>query len=103
VAEILFEWDEANVEHIARHGYDPDEVEEVFEGKFKIRKGRESAYICYGSTLDGRLAFIVFKRFGGGRIRRHHGARYGRQRAAHVPEKITYEGNESSEGMAEPS
>jgi uncharacterized DUF497 family protein len=69
VAEILFEWDEANVEHIARHGYDPDEVEEVFEGKFKIRKGRESAYICYGSTLDGRLAFIVFKRFGGARIR----------------------------------
>jgi uncharacterized DUF497 family protein len=64
VAEILFEWDEANVEHIARHGYEPDEVEEVFEGGFKIRKGRKSSYLCYGRTLDGRLAFIVFKRLG---------------------------------------
>jgi uncharacterized DUF497 family protein len=69
VAEILFEWDEANVEHIARHGYDPDEVEEVFEGRFKTRKGRESSYLCYGRTLDGRLAVIVFKRLGRQRIR----------------------------------
>jgi uncharacterized DUF497 family protein len=69
VAEVLFEWEEANVEHIARHGYEPDEVKKLFEGKFKIRRGRESTYICYGRTLDGRLAFIVFKRLGGGTIR----------------------------------
>jgi len=25
-----FEWDEANTEHISRHGLAPDEVEEIF-------------------------------------------------------------------------
>jgi uncharacterized DUF497 family protein len=69
VAVILFEWDNVNEEHIALHGYEPDEVEEVFEGKFKIRRGRENTYLCYGSTLGGRLAFIVFKRLDKGRIR----------------------------------
>jgi uncharacterized DUF497 family protein len=69
VAEVLFEWDKVNEDHIALHGYEVDEVEEVFEGKFKIRRGRESTYLCYGATLDGRLAFIVFKRLGKGRIR----------------------------------
>jgi uncharacterized protein len=64
VPAIPFDWDEANVEHIARHGYEPDEVEEVFESGFKIRKGRKSSYLCYGRTLDGRLEFIVFKRLG---------------------------------------
>jgi uncharacterized DUF497 family protein len=41
----------------------------VFEGGFKIRKGRKSSYLCYGRTLDGRLVVIVFKRLGRQRIR----------------------------------
>jgi uncharacterized DUF497 family protein len=44
-------------------------VEEVFDGRHKIRTGRESTYVCFGRTLDGRLAAIVFKRLGGQLIR----------------------------------
>ena len=27
---LRFEWDDANIDYIARHNYTPDEVEEVF-------------------------------------------------------------------------
>jgi len=30
VARFLFDWDEANIEHIGRHRFAPDDVEEVF-------------------------------------------------------------------------
>ena len=40
VAAAAFEWDEANVENIARHRFTPEEVEEIFEGPRKVRRGR---------------------------------------------------------------
>ncbi|MDL1985660.1 MAG: hypothetical protein LWX54_16025, partial [Deltaproteobacteria bacterium] len=37
-----FEWDDNNIEHIARHGVFPDEVEDVaFDDDPWIRKGRK--------------------------------------------------------------
>ena len=64
-----FEWDDENVFHIGRHQFTPDEVEEVFVGYYKVRRTRLKRYIALGETLDGRLAFVVFRRLPGGLIR----------------------------------
>jgi uncharacterized DUF497 family protein len=64
-----FEWDEDNVAHIERHQYTPDEVEEVFVGSYKVRRSRDGLYVALGETLDGRLAFVVFRRRPRGVIR----------------------------------
>jgi uncharacterized DUF497 family protein len=64
-----FEWDDDNIFHIGRHEFTPEEVEEVFTGKFKLRRTRQELYAAYGETLDGRLAFVVFRRMTGGVIR----------------------------------
>lgn len=58
--EIYFEWDEWNIDHIAQHDVEPDEVEEVFEDFHIIRKTRQGRRIAYGQTLDGRYLFVVF-------------------------------------------
>jgi uncharacterized DUF497 family protein len=64
-----FDWDDDNVLHIERHQFTPDEVEEVFAGHYKVRRTRQRLYVALGETLDGRLAFIVFRRLSGGLIR----------------------------------
>jgi uncharacterized protein len=55
--------------HIARHAFAPDEVEEVFAGAYKVRRGRDGLYFALGETLSGRLAFVVFQRIAKGAIR----------------------------------
>ena len=60
-----FDWDEANIEHIAQHQFKPEEVEEVFENPHKVRRGSQGRYLAYGETLDGRLALVVFERLPG--------------------------------------
>ena len=64
-----FEWDDENIVHIGRHQFAPEEVEEVFAGDHKVRRARQKRYIALGETLDGRLAFVVFRRLHGGFIR----------------------------------
>ena len=83
-----FEWDDDNILHIARHQFSPNEVEEVFAGEHKVGRTREKRYIALGETLDGRLAFVVFRRAPGGLIRGNHGAGHGRQRAAAIPPQV---------------
>ncbi len=61
-----FDWDDDNVLHIERHQFSPEEVEEVFAGDCKVRRTRQKLYIALGETLDGRLAFVVFRRLSGG-------------------------------------
>jgi uncharacterized DUF497 family protein len=64
-----FDWDDDNIEHLERHDFTLEEVEEVFAGSHKIRRTRQSRYIAMGETLDGRLAFIVFRRLTKGVVR----------------------------------
>jgi uncharacterized DUF497 family protein len=64
-----FEWDDTNVAHIERHRFAPEEVEEVFEGDYKIRRTRQKLLTALGETLDGRLVFVVFRRLPKGLIR----------------------------------
>ena len=64
-----FEWDDDNIFHIQRHEFTPEDVEEVFAGDHKVRRTRQKRYIALGKTLDGRLAFVVFRRLSGGLVR----------------------------------
>jgi uncharacterized DUF497 family protein len=41
----------------------------VFAGFLKVRRGRQKLYIALGETLDGRLAFVVFRRLSRGLVR----------------------------------
>jgi len=64
-----FDWDDENVLHIERHQFSAEEVEEVFDGGYKVRRTRQGLYIALGETIDGRLAFVVFRRLSEGVIR----------------------------------
>jgi len=68
-APIRFDWDEGNVDHISRHAYTPEEVEEVFVGRHKVRRTRDNRYLAYGKTLDGRFTLVVFVKPARGAIR----------------------------------
>jgi uncharacterized DUF497 family protein len=61
------EWDEDNIEHISRHGVQPEEVEEiVYEDCHSSRivrtrrpETRESRWLVLGQTCDGRYLVAV--------------------------------------------
>lgn len=60
-----FQWDEANVEHIARHGVTPEEAEEAYldENRRYLsipRTFREARRALLGKTEDGRILFLVY-------------------------------------------
>ena len=55
-----FDWDDGNVEHIARHNVTPEEAEEVLARKFMARRTRGGYYSALGRTLAGRYLFLVF-------------------------------------------
>jgi hypothetical protein len=55
-----FEWDSRNEGHIAEHGVEPEEAEEVFFDAPFHRRGRNGYYYAYGQTDAGRYLFIVY-------------------------------------------
>jgi uncharacterized DUF497 family protein len=64
-----FEWNEANVTHIARRGITPEECEEAYwNGPMVIEHQRrkcESRRLCLGETHSARLlTFVVTERKG---------------------------------------
>jgi uncharacterized DUF497 family protein len=66
---MVFDWDAANVEHIARHGVSSRECEEAYRnGPVVIehqRRRRERRRLCLGETNRGRLlTFVVADRRG---------------------------------------
>ena len=65
-----FEWDETNVSHIElKHGVTPEEVEELFTGRYTLLKARYGRYNALGYTLSGRLLSVIFEYKGEGIIR----------------------------------
>lgn len=52
-------WDEWNIEHIARHGVDPEEVEQTCNSRHLIRRGKQGTYTLTGQTKDGRYLTII--------------------------------------------
>ncbi|HEU5317288.1 MAG TPA: BrnT family toxin [Chloroflexota bacterium] len=60
-----FEWDDGNVDHVARHGVSPGEAEEALADSHRVGTGaynagceRRSAVI--GATEDGRILLVVY-------------------------------------------
>ena len=64
-----FEWDEDNINHIARHGVSPEEVEEACYDEPFVLKGRQGSYLIYSQTSDGRYLLVVARYKGQGIIR----------------------------------
>jgi uncharacterized DUF497 family protein len=63
---LIFEWDEANIEHIARHAVTPQEAEEVVLGEpldieLQIAEGsdEEERLVQIGTTAKGRILQLL--------------------------------------------
>lgn len=62
--DIEFEWDEDNVEHLARHGISPDEAEEALRAPTVRRRGGTRApdrFRVLGRTAAGRYLVLVYQ------------------------------------------
>ncbi len=57
-----FIWPEWVLEKIvAKHGVEPDEVEQVFfNPPYKVRRSDSGKYLLYSRSEDGRYLFVVF-------------------------------------------
>lgn len=61
-------WNEDNEEHVARHGVDRDEVDEVPSNRPFITRGRGGTYRVIGQSDGGRILMVVVAPRGGGRF-----------------------------------
>ena len=52
-------WDTWNIDHIARHNVEPEEVEEVCQSRNLFERGRDGTYQITGQTEAGRYLSIV--------------------------------------------
>ncbi len=64
---MTFDWDEANLEHIARHGVSPLEVEEAVTDPRRLgvpayNLRGEVRWAVLGATEAGRVLFVVLTR-----------------------------------------
>jgi uncharacterized DUF497 family protein len=60
----LFDWDDANISHIARHAVTPEEVEQVLlndppEVDFDPDENGEERWTYLGETAHGRILTVV--------------------------------------------
>ena len=58
------EWALDRIEHIARHGITPEEVEEDFGSGPLFRRGRGGVYEAWGQTESGRYVLVIFRYLG---------------------------------------
>jgi uncharacterized protein len=61
---IEFDWDDANISHIAEHDVTPEEAEEVLTGdslemSFEIGEDGEERWSYLGETTRSRLLYLV--------------------------------------------
>jgi uncharacterized DUF497 family protein len=65
-----FIWPEERIDHIARHGVIPEEVEEAYFGNAFVRRGKSEGenpvYYVLGQTDAGRYLFCVVIAFSDG-------------------------------------
>ncbi|MDO9332925.1 MAG: hypothetical protein Q7T57_00160 [Dehalococcoidales bacterium] len=62
ISELI--WNDENVGHIARHGVNPLEVEDVCFGAHLSQKERNDRYILGGQTEAGRYLNVVVEKIG---------------------------------------
>lgn len=59
-------WDDENIEHIARHNVNPQEVEDVCFRTYIIEKESDQRYILSGQSANGRYLNVVIEQVGKG-------------------------------------
>jgi uncharacterized DUF497 family protein len=62
--KLNFDWDEANISHIAEHNVTPDEAEETLTGDplemdCDVSEDGEQRWSYLGETASGRLLYLV--------------------------------------------
>jgi uncharacterized protein len=62
-----FDWDDGNIQHIARHNLFPQEVEAALLDPRRVgvssrKSPQEKRWAMLGSTSEGRILFVVFTR-----------------------------------------
>ncbi len=65
-------WTDKIIEHLARHGVRPEEVEGVCFNEYDvpfIRSGRENLHYVFGKSYSGRFLFVVVKFIRHGEVR----------------------------------
>jgi len=67
ISELL--WDDENIQHIAHHSVNPQEVEDVCFGIHISVREREQRYILSGQSAGGRYLNVVIERVGKGLFR----------------------------------
>lgn len=55
------DWDDWNKTRIARHEVTPEEVEQVIEGEFIVRPGKQGRLLIIGPTLAARILLVVLE------------------------------------------
>jgi uncharacterized DUF497 family protein len=59
-----FEWDAANIGHVARHDITPSEAEEAVLNRIAVLatvlSGGEERMVCAGRTASGRVLKVVY-------------------------------------------
>lgn len=65
----MFEWDDGNLDHIARHGVAAEEAEEALLDRRPIGAPAyavegETRFAVLGATEQGRVIFVAFTRRG---------------------------------------
>lgn len=64
------QWNDSTVSHIARHGVDPTEVEEVcFENRPFVLRAKYNRYFALGQTKSGRYLAIILEYVGQNRAK----------------------------------
>ena len=61
---LEFDWDAANIEHVARHRATPAEVQQVFANEPMIvgaqKHPEEERFLCFGRTNTGRFLTVAY-------------------------------------------
>jgi uncharacterized DUF497 family protein len=61
---VTFEWDAANIQHLARHGVTPKEAEEAVLIDPLVASVQshetEDRILCFGRTVSGRLLTVLY-------------------------------------------
>jgi uncharacterized protein len=67
---VIFDWDNANIDHITQHNVVPSEVEDALIDPRRVgaspkKVSEEKRWAVLGNTSEGRILFVVFTRRAG--------------------------------------
>jgi uncharacterized DUF497 family protein len=69
MADYRFWWDEVNLEHIAEHGVEPYEAEEVIDNAILVTGVGQGKHAAFGQSDGGRYLLVIFAKKSDTRLR----------------------------------